>query len=153
MSTFSLAVATTLPTPRAFEVATDWSGHSRVPFTTVVVTRPTEGVGTRFVGRTGLGPLGFDDPMEVVEWEAPAPGRDGHCRVVKLGTVVRGEATIDVTPGPDGGSVVHWQETALVGPPWLSRLAGPGVRLAGPWVFGAVLRSQLREAERGMPRG
>jgi hypothetical protein len=148
VSTFAFSVATTLPPERAFDVATDWSAHSRIPFTHVTILDDTGGVGTRFTGRTQLGPLGFDDPMEVLEWERPGEKGDGHCYLVKQGNVVHGDASIDVRPGDGAGSVIHWRETATVGPRWLSAVVGLGIRLGGPLVFGWVLRSALRQAER-----
>ena len=146
MTRFTVAVTTPLPPDRAFDVATDWRGHSRVPFTLVEVTVPRRGIGERFVGHTRIGPVGFDDPMEVVEWQESVGGRAAHCRVVKQGPLLGGEATIDVTP-TGGGSVVRWHEDITVRPRWLDRLLRPGVRLAGPVVFGWVLRSQLRAVE------
>ena len=154
MTSFAVAVPTSLPPARAFEVATDWAGHSRLPFTTVDVTVPRRGVGERFIGRTRIGRFGFDDPMEVVEWEAPAGAlADGHCRVVKLGRAITGEASVDVTPAGSGGSVVHWREDVIVGPRWLDRVLGPALSAGAPLVFGWVMRSQLRAAEAAAEAG
>ena len=65
----------------------DWPAHGRwVPLTTVRVLTPSgSGVGARFVGRTGLGLLAFDDPMEIVGWRPPLDGVAGRCEVVKQG--------------------------------------------------------------------
>lgn len=153
MSTFAVTATTTLSPQQAFEVATDWPAHSRVPFTSVRVTADTGGVGTRFVGHTRVGRFGFADSMEVVEWRPPAGEAAGFCRVVKTGSPLRGDASIDVAAGALGGAVVRWRETILIGPAWLARLLGPAVRLTGPVVFGWVLRSQLREAESRQFRG
>ncbi|MFP5346504.1 MAG: SRPBCC family protein [Actinomycetes bacterium] len=149
MNTFDFTVGTTLPPERAFDVATDWHAHSRLPLTTVYVKGTGRGVGARFVGRTGVGRLSFDDPMEVVEWSEPSDGGKGHCRLVKTGKVVYGGATIDVTPGAAGGSVVSWRETADLAVGWLNTLLGPAIRLGAPVVFRWVLRTALRKAERG----
>lgn len=79
---------------------TDWERHAaQVPLTVITVPTglPTR-VGTVFVARTGVGPLAFDDPMEVVRWSPPAGSRAGMCRLEKRGRVVRGRASIDVYP-------------------------------------------------------
>jgi hypothetical protein len=152
-STFTVTAATRLSAPEAFAAATDWSAHCRIPFTDVAITTDTGGLGTRFVGRTRIGPFSLHDPMEVVGWQPPAADGRGHVKVVKQGTTLGGDAEIDVASAPGGGAVVRWRETILVGPSWLARLAGPAVRLGGRVVFGWVLRSQLREVESRQYRG
>lgn len=153
MSTFTVTAPTRLSAPEAFAVATDWSAHCRIPFTDVEITTDTGGLGTRFVGRTRIGPFRLDDPMEVVGWRPPGADGRGHVKVVKQGSTLAGDAEIDVASAPGGGTVVRWRETILVGPAWLARLAGPLVRVGGHVVFGWVLRSQLREAESRRSRG
>lgn len=82
---------------------TDWPRHARaVPLTTI--RRTPDG----FVARTGLGRLGFDDPMRVVENDPPH-----HCRLVKEGRVVTGHAEILVEQIPTG-SRVTWRESLHV---------------------------------------
>lgn len=119
---------TVLPVAEAFGRVTDWSRH-RVPLTRIIVTP----VG--FTARTGIGPVGFDDPMEVTLWDPPR-------RVVlhKLGRVVRGDATITV--GPSGsGSVVTWDEdVSVIGVP---RLFDPILRRALAAMISLVLRRLL----------
>ncbi|WP_407563074.1 SRPBCC family protein [Streptomyces sp. 184] len=86
-----------------WERLTDWPAHvGRVPLTRITgVSVPAEGVGARFTARTGVGAVGFDDPMEVVAWSPPGAGRAaGRCRLVKRGRVVRGWAEIEVH-GPE----------------------------------------------------
>jgi carbon monoxide dehydrogenase subunit G len=78
---------------------TDWEQHGRfVPLTTV--TRTDSG----FVARTGVGPIAFDDPMDVAEWREPS-----SCRLEKRGRVVVGWAELSVEPLGDG-SRVTWRE-------------------------------------------
>ncbi|HEX5510087.1 MAG TPA: hypothetical protein VFX41_00100 [Actinomycetales bacterium] len=151
--TFTVTAPTRLSAQEAFAAATDWSAHCRIPFTDVDITDDTGGVGTRFVGRTKIGPFTLHDPMEVVGWQPPGADGCGHVKVVKQGSTLGGDAEIDVAPAPGGGAVVRWRETILVGPNWLARLAGPFVRLGGHVVFGWVLRSQLRETESRRDRG
>ncbi|MEU0400086.1 SRPBCC family protein [Streptomyces sp. NPDC006197] len=123
---------------------TDWPAHGRqVPLTrTRVLTPGPDGVGTRFVARTGIGRLSFDDPMEVVRWDPPSAGRPGVCRLEKSGRVVRGWALIEVTGTPDGGCRVLWTEELSVRgvPRAFDRL----LARAGRAVFGRAVDGLLR---------
>lgn len=80
-----------------FDRLTRWEEHS-VPFTTI--RRTPEG----FTARTAWGPIGFDDPMEVVAFERPR-----FVRIEKRGRVVTGWAEIEVHPSGTG-SEVRWTE-------------------------------------------
>ncbi|PZG90195.1 hypothetical protein C1I97_30675, partial [Streptomyces sp. NTH33] len=77
MVTFSLERTAPLPVDEAWRRLTRWSRHAdTVPLTRITeVTPPPTRVGTVFVARSGIGPLGFDDPMEVTVWRPPAGGR------------------------------------------------------------------------------
>ena len=127
----------------------DWPAHGRwVPLTTVRVLTPSgSGVGARFVGRTGLGLLAFDDPMEIVGWRPPLDGVAGRCEVVKQGRVVLGSAWFEVAPAP-GGSRVTWDEQIEIVPVWLTRPAGRILSALGRIGFTRALRVMAREAER-----
>ncbi|MFJ3231941.1 SRPBCC family protein [Streptomyces sp. NPDC086787] len=116
MATFHLERTAPLPTDEAWRRLTEWPRHSRtVPLTRVVViTEPPTREGTRFVARTGLGPLSFADPMEVTLWRPPRDGEPGLCRLVKRGRVVLGWAELEVQPGPGGGTRVLWREELRV---------------------------------------
>jgi hypothetical protein len=120
------------PVDQVWRRLTTWERHGDVvPFTRItVVTAPPTHEGTVFVARSGVGPLAFDDPMEVVTWRPPADGHSGMCRLLKRGTFVTGWAEIAVHPDATGGSRVVWEEelrvrrlpTALDGPlAWLAR--------------------------------
>ncbi|AUG75024.1 hypothetical protein CFP65_0038 [Kitasatospora sp. MMS16-BH015] len=138
MARFVLTRRTPLPAELCWERVTDWPGHGRrVPFTRVAAVRGTgQRVDDRILARTGVGMLGFDDPMDLVEWVAPAAGRDGVCRLEKRGRVVRGWAVLTVRRvGP--GSEVRWEEEISV--PGLPRLVDPLLASAGRAVFGRVL--------------
>jgi Polyketide cyclase / dehydrase and lipid transport len=133
----------------------DWPRHGRwVPLTVVRVEsdRP-DGVGARFVGRTGVGPLAFDDPMTVVTWEPPGgddPGdRPGRCEITKHGRLVHGSAAFSVTPLPGRRCRVEWIEDVTVPPRQLARLTGPLVSLIGRAGFAATLRGLARDVEAG----
>ncbi|WP_175409625.1 SRPBCC family protein [Streptomyces sp. TRM64462] len=119
MSRFRVERATPLPPGEAWRRVTDWSAHAAgVPLTRATVLTPGPArVGARFTVRTGVGRLGFDDPMEIVRWEPPRPGGDGPaagvCRVVKYGRLLGGWAEITVR-AEAGGARVTWVEELRV---------------------------------------
>ncbi|MGX1881573.1 SRPBCC family protein [Streptomyces sp. NPDC055287] len=147
MALFRIESRTPLSADEAWRRLTTWQHHAaQVPLTRITVpTPPPTGAGTLVVARTGVGRLGFDDPMEVVAWDPPEGSGAGHCRLEKRGAVVLGWAEIDVRPAP-GGAVAVWTEDL--------RLRGlPGVcdgvvGRAGRLVFGRAVRGLL-----GSPAG
>ncbi|MFI1016909.1 SRPBCC family protein [Streptomyces sp. NPDC020965] len=123
---------------------TDWRSHAaQVPLTRLAsVTSGETAVGTVFVVRSGVGPVGFDDPMEVVRWEPPARDRPGRCRLEKRGRVITGWAEIEVSPRGTG-AVVVWAEDLRLRP--LPRALDPLVARVGRGVFGRALDGLLRD--------
>jgi uncharacterized protein YndB with AHSA1/START domain len=146
---FTATVDVRAPAERVWSALVDWPAHGRwVPLTRVeVLTRSGHGVGARFVGRTGVGLLAFDDPMEVVRWEPPGDGRPGRCAVVKQGRVVLGEAEFTVTALPDGRTRVVWSEDVRVAPERLTRPAGGLLAAVGRRGFERALRVMRSEVE------
>ncbi|MEW2554018.1 SRPBCC family protein [Streptomyces zhihengii] len=142
MAVFRIGRTTGLPAAECWQRVTDWPAHSAgVPLTSVSVTTPGPvGTGTVFVARTGAGRAGFDDPMEIVRWEPPAPDRAGVCRLEKRGRVVTGWAEIEVHPAA-AGSVVLWTEELRVR--GLPRALDPLLTRAGRIVFGRALDGLL----------
>ncbi len=146
----------------------DWRRHSAwIPLTRVrVLTAPDgpgdpasssgdpRGAGVRLVGRTGFGPLAFDDVMEVVRFDPPGAGAGpGRCEVRKLGRVIRGSAWFEVEAVDEGRSVLRWGEDVVVRP---SLLTEPASRLLVPlarWGLHGVLRRAARSAESDMTEG
>lgn len=125
-----------MPVAEAWARLTTWQRHGEyMPLTRVTVSDAQTAVGTRVVAHTGVGPLSFVDPMEVLAWHPPADGL-AHCRLVKRGSFVRGWAQVTVTATPSGGSLVHWHEEATL--PFEGRLLS---RLAHP--FGRLLFAHL----------
>ncbi|ALO06690.1 hypothetical protein AQF52_1094 [Streptomyces venezuelae] len=144
MTLFRVERTVPLPPDVVWRRLTDWPAHGRqVPLTrTTVLTPGPNGAGTRFTARTGLGPLAFDDPMEVVRWEPPEAGRPGVCRLDKSGRIVRGWAEVAVTAAPGGGSRVEWtEELAVRG---LPRVFDPVLARAGRALFGRAVDGLLR---------
>ena len=129
----------------------DWPAHGRwVPLTTVRVTSDSPGgVGATFVGRTGIGPLGFDDPMTISRWQPPADGQEGRCTVRKTGRVVRGAADVTVRPLGPQRCTVEWTETADVVGLRRLPLAGRVTALVGTLAFRRVLARMAAEVEPG----
>lgn len=159
MATVVLSRDVPAPAGRVWQVATDWPRHGdSVPFTDVVVTHDAGGTGTRFTGRTRLGRLAVDDPMEVVLWRPPTDtdtdadadagslGRPGRCVVEKRGRVVLGWAALDVVPLGPGRCRMVWTEDLEIAPAAWTSWAAPAVRLASRAVFGALLRRLARDA-------
>ncbi|MGW7416457.1 SRPBCC family protein [Streptomyces sp. NPDC054863] len=141
MALFRIADRTPLAPAEAWRRLTAWEQHAaQVPFTRITVTTaPPTRQGTRFVARTGLGRLGFDDPMEVTAWQPPY-----HCRLEKHGRVVTGWAEIDVReePGGGGGARVVWTEDLRLR--GLPRVCDRALAAAGRLVFGRAMRALLR---------
>ncbi|GLW12351.1 hypothetical protein Misp01_74790 [Microtetraspora sp. NBRC 13810] len=147
MALFRIERVSPLPVDEAWRRVTDWPSHARhVPLTTVIVTTtPPTHVGTSFVARTGVGPLAFDDPMEVVRWDPPdAADPAGRCRLEKRGSLLTGWAEIEVRPhpGPGAASQVLWVEEIEVRglPRRLAGLTAP----TGRFLFGRAVSGLLR---------
>ncbi|MFE6484035.1 SRPBCC family protein [Streptomyces sp. NPDC057757] len=133
------------PVDLSWRRLTEWRRHADVvPLTRVTVTTaPPTRVGTVFVARSGVGPVAFDDPMEVVVWRPPQDGGPGLCRLVKRGSFVRGWAEIEVRPEGGGGSRVVWREEIRVR--WVPGVLDPVLARAGRSMFGRAVEGLLRE--------
>ncbi|WP_030869908.1 SRPBCC family protein [Streptomyces sp. NRRL S-37] len=146
MATFQLRRTAPLSPDEAWRRLTTWPRHGEaVPLTRMTVTTPPPtGEGTRIVARTGLGPLSFDDPMDVTVWRPPADGSPGFCRLEKRGRVVTGWAEIEVRPGPGGRARVVWREE--IGVRFLPSVFETVLARAGRRVFGRAVNRLLRRA-------
>lgn len=138
---FVVAHDSPLSVSEAWARITDWPRHGdHVPFTRVDIDREASGVGTLFTGRTRIGPIAFDDPMEIVEWRPPVEGSPGFCRIEKRGRVILGWAELTVE-ARTVGSRTTWREQAS--PAHLPAFADGVQRRAGALVFGRVVRRLL----------
>lgn len=127
--------------------AVDWTAQREwIPLTRVDrVEGAPLAVGTRVVARTGIGPVGFDDPMTVTAVVVPATG-PRSVEVLHTGRVVRGVGEMRVEAHDGGTRFRWWERVAVPGGPvapavWL--VAGPAVRL----LFGHALRRFARWVE------
>jgi carbon monoxide dehydrogenase subunit G len=150
VATFTRTCDVDAPPETVWAVLVDWPRHGAwVPLTTVRTLTPSAaGVGARFVARTALGPLGFDDLMEVVGWDPPDGDRPGSCEVVKLGRLLKGRVSFEVRPHP-GGSRVSWTEDVAVAPVWLTRWVDPLIGAVTGLGLRRVLVAMARDVERG----
>jgi len=129
---FQIVREVPLAPSEAWERLTDWDQHSQfVPLTTIV--RTPRG----FVARTGIGPVGFVDPMEIVQWQAPS-----FCRLQKRGRVVTGWAELTVEPSAAGSRVTWLEDIHIRGTTRF--LAGP-TRFAATKVFSRVIDGLLAD--------
>jgi uncharacterized protein YndB with AHSA1/START domain len=103
-----LVVDVDAPPERTWQAVTDWPRQGEWMLGTAVSVTGGDGrsVGSTLSARTGYGPLGFVDTMEITEWDSARR----RCVVLHTGPLVRGEGEFAVTPKASGGSVVHWAE-------------------------------------------
>lgn len=129
-------VMVAVPVERLWAQLIDWPSQGAwIPLTRVrTVAGTARGVGGRIEAWTGVGAVGFIDPMVITRWEPPH-----SCEVLHTGRVVRGEAGFDVAAaGPERSRVAWWESLDLP----LGALGALGWRLAAP-LNQAVLRRAL----------
>ncbi|MEJ3656805.1 SRPBCC family protein [Actinomycetes bacterium KLBMP 9759] len=143
MSAVELAVPVDVAAPAdvVWATVTDWPGQRDWMLgTTVTVEGEGDGrrLGARVNAFTGIGPLGFTDPMEIVEWDPPR-----RCVMRHDGAVVRGTGVFEVTELAPARSRVLWTERMDLPLGAAGRLAWP---LARPVVRAGVAVSLRRMA-------
>lgn len=130
MTQFEIVRVVDLDPSEAWARLTCWERHGDyVPMTTISRT------GTGFSARTGVGRLGFDDPMDIVEWDEPR-----YCKLVKTGRRVTGWAELEVTAQGSGSRVLWREDIAVRGVP---RFADALVRRSSEALFARVLDGVL----------
>ena len=135
---FTLTQEWAIPADRLWNALADWEGHSEwIPLTRVRILSGDGGLGTKFVARTGIGPLGFDDRMTVIEFDSATT----HAVVEKTGPLLKGSAGFRIEPR-DTGCTLSWFETVHV--PGLPRVLAPIVASVGKVLFNVAL-GQLRK--------
>jgi len=119
------------PAARVWDYVTDWPRQEEwIPKTRVEKLDDAAGVGGRFRAWTGLGRVGFWDPMTITSWERSADG-GGVCEVLHLGAVVKGEGEFGVVAVDEHTSRFVWAEMLVVP---FGRVGAVGWRLARPVV-------------------
>ncbi|MBA2531095.1 MAG: SRPBCC family protein [Nocardioidaceae bacterium] len=140
---FSVCVDIAARPVEVWQHVTAWEEQGAWMPATVVrrLPGPVAMVGERFVARTHLGPLGFDDPITVTAWEPPQ-----RCEILHTGRLIRGVGAFYVEPSSRGSAFTWWERIEVPGGPLapaLWRLGHPVVR-AG---FGWALRRLKRQIE------
>lgn len=130
------------PAKQTWDALTDWSAHHE--WMLLTKARGGHGEGETIEAFTGVGPVGFLDPMTITAWEPP------HRAVVRhTGKVVRGSGSFEVQPLGERRCRVVWSEWVQVPFGLLGRLAWPlvsrGVR--------AGVRFSLRRLATRVERG
>ncbi|MBC7309364.1 MAG: SRPBCC family protein [Tetrasphaera sp.] len=136
---FTVSASTREPIEEVWRRVSDLGAHADgVPFTSSSTDPGAPGKGWRFVARTAVGPVGFDDSMVITEWDPPR-----RLRVEKTGRVLAGWADITLAPLPEGGTHVTWQEEVVPAHARTARVLRPAFDAGGKVVFGAALRRML----------
>ncbi len=135
------------PARTVWEYVTDWPRQGEwIPMTTVESLGSPHQVGGRFRAWTGLGPVGFWDPMTITAWEVVDDG-SGRCEVLHTGAVVRGGAVFAVVAHTETTCTFVWEERIAVPAGYLGAAAW---KLVGPLVsqaFRLTLRRMAARAE------
>ncbi len=153
MAALHLTRDSTAPPTVLWDVVTDFAAYQRwMPVTTMRLDPGTRRPGWGFAARSGVGPVGFTDPMLLTAWEPPSDGRAGHFRVVKTGALLGGWVDARVEPR-GGGSRLVWDQDLVVRPLPLKSLTAPVLTAAGELLYGRALDAIVAEADRAAARG
>lgn len=144
MASFEIRIDSPLSAAAAWGRLLDLRAHSDViPLTTVtgdILDAAALTPGSRFTAHTGLGPLGFDDPMVVDEIEQPSGNGAGRARIRKEGSLVRGTIDLTVTPRA-GGSLVVWSQNIAIR--HLPAFADPVAAVVARTAYGTTVKKLL----------
>jgi len=138
----TLQVPTRLTVAAAWSTLTNWSAHGQwIPLTKMIILKQDAqpGLGDKFIGRTGIGRLAFDDVMTVTRFDPP--GTNGFCEVTKSGRLIKGSASFKITP-TDEGALVTWVEDIPLPTP-LEKTLGGILNMVGRAVFTSALKKAL----------
>lgn len=119
------------PASTVWDYVTDWPRQEEwIPATRVEKVDDAASVGGRFRAWTGVGRLGFWDPMTITSWER-TPDGGGRCEVLHRGSVVHGEGEFAVVALDESHSRFVWAELLVVPG---GRVGAVGWRVARPVV-------------------
>ncbi len=119
------------PAGQVWDRVTDWPDQETwVPLTRVERVDAADALGGRFRAWTGLGPVGFWDPMTITAWERDPDG-GGRCEVLHRGAVVKGEGEFTVLARGEQACTFVWAEVVELP---AGRVGAAGFRVARPLV-------------------
>jgi uncharacterized protein YndB with AHSA1/START domain len=128
------------PAQQVWDALVDWDSQQAWMIGTQVqpARHGGHGVGAGISARTGLGPVGFTDPMTVTEWAPPH-----RCVMRHDGSLVQGSGAFEVVDIGDGRSCFLWSEDLRLpfGP-----LGALGWRVVRPLARAGMARSARRFA-------
>ncbi|MGB5951003.1 MAG: SRPBCC family protein [Ornithinimicrobium sp.] len=146
MGTFDLARRVNASPRHTFEVFSDFANHGDfIPLTTMITDSHPMGVGWRFTGRTGLGPLALVDKMVITVWDPPH-----EFRIEKLGPMVDGWAHVHFSAEGTDTRVV-WRERIVARPAPVGRGLAPVLDPLNRRMFGRALDKMADRAARSAP--
>ena len=122
---------------RVWWAAVDWPRQREWIWATRV--RGGQGAGAEVTGWTGIGPLGFTDPMVITEWDPPR-----RCVVTHTGRVVRGTGIFEVSPAGTGSRFAWVEDVQLPLPPPLCRIASALAAPVAAWGLRSCMRRFAR---------
>lgn len=128
------------PARDVWAYVTDWGRHSEwIPLSrTEAVGGEAHAVGGKLRAWSGVGPIGFWDPMTVTRWEEQPDG-SGFFAVVHTGRLVKGDAEVTVTGEGNDESSLRWVEHFQLG-----RAGSLGWRIGGRLLDWALERALAR---------
>ena len=102
------------PAREVWDYVTDWPRQGEwIPATRVENVDDAAGIGGRFRAWSGIGRVGFWDPMTITAWERTTDG-GGRCEVLHRGAVVKGEGEFAVVSRGEHASRFVWAEVVVV---------------------------------------
>ena len=141
-----------VPAADLWDYVTDWPRQGEwVPLTRVEKVDGADRTGGRFRAWTGIGPVGFWDPMTITAWERTAGG-GGRCEVLHRGRVVKGEGEFTVVALGPGSSSLVWAEMIRVPAGAVGALAWRAARPLVERILDRALRTMRDRLERGAAR-
>ena len=136
------------PASVVWDYITDWPRQGEwVPMTRVEVVDRSTGLGGSIRAWTGLGKVGFWDPMTITAWER-LPDGGGRCEVLHLGKLVRGEGEFTVQSHGPGTSRFVWAEVLVLPLGVLGAFGWRAVRPVAERVIDRALATMRDRVER-----
>lgn len=147
-----VTVQVNAPQQLVWEEITNWERHSEwIPFTKVTILDhgKDDKVGTKFVGRTGIGKLAFDDIMTVDRCVSPEEsGEDGKCWITKSSPHLHGNAYFHVIETSETTSKIVWVENVSLPSESLTRQFSSILSAFGNIAFSYSLRKFAKKISR-----